>query len=294
MRAVFTLLLAFAHPKPGSQRHLATRRVKDRADVLAVRHHPSARRTVACAFASLTSEWQLCDECRHEDSDRPARLAKLTSTWHSLAIGLRLGGAAKHGEPLRWRLDLESLGGSFSVRHEAANRLDILTSVRLLVNSIDVAAARYVIDKWPKEIVFSGFEVGSKIHAGGDLLPVTNRNPVRRAYALRPYNGRRSLDAGKPAYDQTAVLLAVRGAEPKYWDVLRGGKVEVSEQGHTRWLAERVGRQAYVRIKGRPHGLTRLIDELMAKPPRRNRGLPVPMIFDTDVVATSTMPSPWR
>lgn len=84
-----------------------------------------------------------------------------------------------------------------------------------------IAAARYVIDKWPCQIIFTGFKVGKQIPAGSDLQPVTNRNTVRRAYVLRPYEGRRSLDGGKPAYDQTAVLLAVRGIEREKWNKSR-------------------------------------------------------------------------
>jgi inosine-uridine nucleoside N-ribohydrolase len=134
--------------------------------------------------------------------------------------------------------------------------------------AIDIPAAKYVIENWPGEILFSGFEVGKAIHAGSLLKTVPHPNPVRRAYELRPYAGKRSIDAGKPAYDQTAVLLAVRGAEPRYWDVVRDGRVEVSDDGHTRWVEDTAGRHTWVKIKGNPEPLAELIDRLMVRPPK--------------------------
>ncbi|MBN2317079.1 MAG: DUF4038 domain-containing protein, partial [Sedimentisphaerales bacterium] len=141
---------------------------------------------------------------------------------------------------------------------------------------IDVPAAKYVIENWPGEILFSGFEVGKKIHAGGALLSVTKRNPVRRAFELWSYRSKRGVNNGKEAYDQTAVLLAVRGSEPKYWDVVRGGYVEVSDEGHTRWMEDPDGKHTWVKIKQYPLILKDIIDRLMAKPPRLNPGLQVP------------------
>lgn len=151
---------------------------------------------------------------------------------------------------------------------------------------IDIPAAVYVCDNWPGEILFTGFEVGFRIHAGSQLKSTPPRNPVRRSYELRPYNKLPSIEKGKPAYDQTAVLLAVRGPEDLYWDVVTGGRVEVDpETGHTRWVADPAGKHSYVKIKRGPRVMTELIDRMMAKPPALNPSLPVRMIFDTDLGA---------
>jgi inosine-uridine nucleoside N-ribohydrolase len=132
----------------------------------------------------------------------------------------------------------------------------------------DIPAAKYVIENWPGEILFTGFEVGDEIHAGSALKTASPRNPVRRAYELRSYNGRPSIEKGQPAYDQTAVLLAVRGPQACCWEVVRGGRVEVAAgDGHTRWVEDSLGKQAWVKIKGGPQALTELIDRLMVKPP---------------------------
>lgn len=135
---------------------------------------------------------------------------------------------------------------------------------------VDIPAAKYVVENWPGDILFSGFEVGFAIHAGSALKATSPRNPVRRAYELRPYNGRPSIEKGKPAYDQTAVLLAVRGPQECHWDVVRGGRVEVAaKDGHTRWVKDPLGRHAWVGIKGSPRTLAEWIDQLMVRPPAR-------------------------
>ena len=151
---------------------------------------------------------------------------------------------------------------------------------------IDVPAARNVADKWPTPVLYTGFEVGFVVHCGGELKGVPRRNPVRRAFELRPYGGGFSIDKGKPAYDQTAVLLAVRGAEERYWEVVRGGRMVVTGEGHTYWQEEAGAKQAYVKIKqgALPH-LTGMIERLMCKPPLLNPAVPVRMIFDTDMGA---------
>ncbi|MEX0323258.1 MAG: nucleoside hydrolase [Puniceicoccaceae bacterium] len=151
---------------------------------------------------------------------------------------------------------------------------------------IDIPAAKYTIDNWPGEILFTGFEVGVKIHSGAGLKSTPWRNPVRRSYELRPYKQQPSIVAGKPSYDQTAALLAVRGAEERYWDIVMNGRVEIdSETGHTHWIDDLEGNHSRVEIKGGPFRLTELIDRLMAKPPALNPQLPVKMIFDTDLGA---------
>ncbi len=135
---------------------------------------------------------------------------------------------------------------------------------------VDIPAAKYVIGSWPGDILFTGFEVGFAIHAGSALKATSPLNPVRRAYELRSYNGKPSIEKGKPAYDQTAVLLAVRGAQERYWDVVRGGRVEVAaKDGHTRWVEDPHGKQVWVKIKGGSQMLTELIDQLMAEPPKK-------------------------
>ncbi len=100
---------------------------------------------------------------------------------------------------------------------------------------------------------------------GAELQRVSPPHPVRRAYALRPYHDRSSLEGGKPSCDQTAVLVAVRGPQPELWDVVDGGRVVVDSEGHTHWTPDSKGRHAYLKIKGREDRLETIIGELMTR-----------------------------
>ncbi len=151
---------------------------------------------------------------------------------------------------------------------------------------IDVPAAKNVADNWPTPLLYTGFEVGLAIHCGATLKHVIHRNPVRRAYELRPYGGGFSIDKGKPAYDQTAILLGVRGTESRFWEVVKGGRMVVTENGHTYWKSDPASKQSYVKIKkGTKSHLKGMIERLMVKLPLKNPSLPVKMIFDTDMGA---------
>ena len=48
------------------------------------------------------------------------------------------------------------------------------TNIRL-----DVPAAVSVVNRWPGEIIWQGYEVGAALHCGESLKSASNRNPVR-------------------------------------------------------------------------------------------------------------------
>jgi hypothetical protein len=136
-----------------------------------------------------------------------------------------------------------------------------------------VEAAKTVAEHWPGEIIWHGFEVGEKLVTGARLKTTPKNNPVRRAYELRPMPGNRmSIDAGKPSYDQAAAFFAVRGPEPSFWEVIRGGRVHVNDRGITTWTEPNSETQpathAYVKINGQPKQLARKIEDLMVAPPQ--------------------------
>ncbi len=132
---------------------------------------------------------------------------------------------------------------------------------------LDVTAAIAFVDGWPTPSLWTGAEVGHEIFTGPQLLPAPAANPVRRAYELRPTYGRPSLERGRPSYDQTAVLLAVRGAQPQYWKVVQGGRVVIDSEARTAWQPGRETQHRYVQVAGDPAALAGVIGELMARPP---------------------------
>lgn len=130
---------------------------------------------------------------------------------------------------------------------------------------LDPAASVCVTHRWPTEIIWQGYEVGAALHCGKSLQACGANNPVRRAFQLRPYLGASSLDHGKPAHDQAAVLLAVQGVVESLWKLSPAGRVVIDSDGHSEWKPDRQGRHRYVEIKGRPDALVTLIDQLMVR-----------------------------
>jgi inosine-uridine nucleoside N-ribohydrolase len=129
-------------------------------------------------------------------------------------------------------------------------------------------AARVVAAEWPVEIVWHGYEVGSVLITGEKLKQTPRSNPVRRAYELRKYQNRPSIEGGQPSYDQAAALFAVRGAEPEFWELGPRGRAWVEAEGVTTWQAEATGKHTYARIKGDPAALAHTIESLMIQPPQ--------------------------
>jgi inosine-uridine nucleoside N-ribohydrolase len=137
-------------------------------------------------------------------------------------------------------------------------------------------AARVVAESWPGEIVWQGFEVGRDIMTGERLKGTPPANPVRRAYELRRFGKRASIDGGQPSYDQAAALYAVRGPEPEFWTLVSGGRVAIDAEGVTTWRPDPEGRHVQVRLAVEPPRLAAVIEELMIAPPRKppERGAP--------------------
>lgn len=130
----------------------------------------------------------------------------------------------------------------------------------------DAAAA--VAEQWPTEIFWQGFEIGEAVMTGAALRQTSAANPVRRAYELRRYRNRPSIEGGQPSYDQAAALFAVRGPQPDWWAVVSGGRVRIDAAGHTHWEQNPAGRHALVKLRAEPARLASVIEALMVTPPR--------------------------
>jgi len=102
---------------------------------------------------------------------------------------------------------------------------------------IDAAASKYVFNNWETPIIFSGFEIGWKIRSG---LPLINNaavinSPVKDVFRICiPMSTQDS--AGRMSWDQTAVLVAIKGYEP--WYRLEKGKIVVADDGSNTWARE--------------------------------------------------------
>ena len=96
----------------------------------------------------------------------------------------------------------------------------------------DSLATQYMVENWPTPITFSGFEIGEKILTG-DVLVTRDfeNNPIKDIYQ---FSFEKENTKARMSWDQTAVLVAVRGVSP-YFD-LKPGYCEVDEHGYNHWV----------------------------------------------------------
>lgn len=125
---------------------------------------------------------------------------------------------------------------------------------------IDSVASEKVFNNWPTEIIFSGFEIGKKVITGFELINNSEINtPVKDAYAkAMPHWKSDSL--GRMSWDQTAVLVAIRGHQPYY--TLQRGKF-ITKGGNNGWENDPTGKHAYLVEQMPVEEVTDIIEKLM-------------------------------
>jgi inosine-uridine nucleoside N-ribohydrolase len=128
---------------------------------------------------------------------------------------------------------------------------------------------RDVLAELEMPVVFSGYEIGDVIRTGAALNQIDEATPLRIGYRAfseqAPWMKERFrgeiLD--NASFDQTAVLYAVRGGVGTWWDEVKGGRVEVDENGDNRWVPGPPTNQSYLRLKEDPKKLATVIEALM-------------------------------
>ena len=130
---------------------------------------------------------------------------------------------------------------------------------------MDVASSKNVFENWPTAILFSGVEIGFTIKTG---LPLINNksiqnSPVKDVYRISiPMSKQDS--AGRMSWDQTAVLVAVKGYEP-WWNIQKG-KIKIAEDGSNTW-ENRSSLHSYLIESKSPIIVRDLINDLMMHQP---------------------------
>jgi inosine-uridine nucleoside N-ribohydrolase len=126
----------------------------------------------------------------------------------------------------------------------------------------DTTASVRAINDWPTPIVFSGFAIGAAIKVGARLRETPEANPVRACY--QHYNGLQN----REAWDQTAVLYAVRGAG-HYWTLSEPGlclmRARVSH-GYNEWIPTPQKQHRYLIELMPPAEVGKVIEGLMVEP----------------------------
>ncbi|MGZ3874384.1 MAG: nucleoside hydrolase [Mucilaginibacter sp.] len=133
----------------------------------------------------------------------------------------------------------------------------------------DARASKNVFENWHTRVIFSGFEIGVKIKAG---LPLINDNsiqnsPVKDAFRISiPKAAEDSL--GRSSWDETAVLVAVRGYSPFY--DLHKGRIKVAQDGSNTWNNAGTG-QAYLVEKAGHVMVQDVINRLIMHQPKKSK-----------------------
>ena len=147
---------------------------------------------------------------------------------------------------------------------------------------IDAESSRIAFENWPTPIIFTDFEYGKDCFSGRALIeaglkdsPIADvyaeRLPSREQIRREPAKYLRWCEAmaGHASWDQTAVLIAVRGAAPLF-NVSRGTYRMVGADGTNEWAPdEEGGRHLRVTERAPKAEVGRIIDELMLRPPAR-------------------------
>jgi len=101
----------------------------------------------------------------------------------------------------------------------------------------DAGASQFVFNNWNTPVILSGFEIGNKIRTG---LPLVNNktiqnSPIKDVFRICiPLDPQDSL--GRMSWDETAVLVAIKGYKP--WYEIQQGKMVVAANGSNTWINE--------------------------------------------------------
>lgn len=134
---------------------------------------------------------------------------------------------------------------------------------------MDAASSKIVFENWETPILFSGVEIGMKIRTG---LPLINErsiknNPVKDVFRVCiPLSPQDS--AGRMSWDETAVLIAVKGYRP-WWNI-QTGKIKIAEDGSNTW-ENGVSLHSYLIELQSPIIVRDLINNLMMHQPVKKR-----------------------
>jgi len=128
----------------------------------------------------------------------------------------------------------------------------------------DTVASVRVVNDWPTPVVFSGFAIGADIKVGASLKETPETNPVRACY--QHYNGLKN----REAWDQSAVLYAVRGAS-NYWTLSEQGLCLMHARviyGYNEWIPTPQKQHHYLVEAMPPAEVGKVIEDLMIQPPK--------------------------
>ncbi|MDF2193501.1 nucleoside hydrolase [Paraflavitalea sp. CAU 1676] len=129
----------------------------------------------------------------------------------------------------------------------------------------DIPSSKTVVTQWPGTIIFSGFEIGVEVLTGLPLIgnEAIRNSPVKDVFALSIPMSKQDKN-GRMSWDETAVLVAIRGWEPYY--TLRSGRFVINNDGSNSW--DDAGTGHFYLVKKMPVAeVTALINQLIMHQP---------------------------
>ena len=128
----------------------------------------------------------------------------------------------------------------------------------------DPSASVIVFEQWPTPITLSGFEIGETILTGKRLIAASfTDSPVHDVFSMGLM-----LDVnGRSSWDQTAVLVGVRGYRD-YFDTVKG-RMTVAPNGSNTWIDDSNGVHERLVWKMPKDEITRIIEDMMMHQPEK-------------------------
>jgi purine nucleosidase len=130
----------------------------------------------------------------------------------------------------------------------------------------DIASARVLAERWPTDVVFSGFEIGIALPYPALSIERDYRY-VRHHPLAESYIARNPPPHNRPTWDLTSVLYAVL-PDRGYFDVSPPGTVSVESDGFTNFKENPRGNHRYLILRPdqKPRVLEALV-QLSSQPP---------------------------
>jgi pyrimidine-specific ribonucleoside hydrolase len=130
---------------------------------------------------------------------------------------------------------------------------------------MDAASSQIVFSEWPTSILLSGGEIGMKIKTGLPLSKNTSirNSPVKDVFSMCIPMDKQDVN-GRSSWDETAVLIAIKGHQPYYH--VQCGRMVVAKDG-SNTFGEKGKGHCYVVEKLSISAMEKVINDLIAHQP---------------------------
>ncbi|GAB2550902.1 nucleoside hydrolase [Spirosoma aerophilum] len=131
----------------------------------------------------------------------------------------------------------------------------------------DTESSKIFFADWPTPVLMSGFEIGEQIHSGVPLTQnkAIQNSPVKDVFRISLPKAAEDKN-GRMSWDQTAVLVGVKGYAPYY--TVKSGRLTLNPDGSNGWDDSGKGHQ-YLVVDMPVPKVEALINELMQHQPRK-------------------------